>query len=398
MKSRSLEEYIRNNSEKPDSGDGYQFLTDKLQDLVTERILYSRSVGEHKDNVLHLFLWDMYYYGNTTFDNNQKEVFLSWYRDNKESIIKCLDEGDEDLTKLIHNIIKHWPFLRDELFNEDFQELEECNTVEDFEHFISKHPQSYPEYLLKAKYRIAVLTHTIFEEFQQALEEYPDSDWVKELEKRCGKIEPIGLKYLLSESIEKDVKLKDSIMKDFLEKFVMVPHVKSGSDNTGSMYVSVSVVTEKLWNIVLKKSCVFEKGDDIPKLMTYDELKCFIDGVQQLVSIKFRLLTIQEWEKCAYAGEKGHLFSGGNEIKNVAVYSGNSGFSLQPVKSKKSNKLGIYDMSGNAWEWCQSESEELSVAPIKGGDFTSPEEWCEISATKYVPKSCYAGCRLVLDC
>ena len=70
---------------------------------------------------------------------------------------------------------------------------------------------------------------------------------------------------------------------------------------------------------------------------------------------KFRLPTDAEWEYAARGGKKSHSYqySGSNNISDVAWYDGNSGNKTHPVGTKQADELGLYDMTGNVWEWCQ---------------------------------------------
>ena len=125
-----------------------------------------------------------------------------------------------------------------------------------------------------------------------------------------------------------------------------------------SYSIGETVVTQALWEAIMGNNPSHFKGADRPvERVSWDDCQDFIRKLNEKTNRKFRLPSEAEWEFAARGGNKGknnsYKYAGSNTIGNVAWYDDNSKDKTHPVAQKQPNELGLYDMSGNVWEWCQ---------------------------------------------
>ncbi|MBN8545545.1 MAG: SUMF1/EgtB/PvdO family nonheme iron enzyme [Ignavibacteria bacterium] len=164
-------------------------------------------------------------------------------------------------------------------------------------------------------------------------------------------------------------------------------------------------VTQELWESVMAKNHSTFKGSKRPandfnwylavefcnKLSEKEGLQRVYSGRGKEITCDFtangyRLPTEEEWEYAASGGNKskGYVYSGSNNLEEVGWYSCSG---TEEVGKKKPNELGLYDMSGNAPEWCWDMGDYSFSRVLRGGGWDTSEEYCRVSRSRNVGAS-----------
>ncbi|MEZ4851641.1 MAG: formylglycine-generating enzyme family protein [Bacteroidia bacterium] len=127
-----------------------------------------------------------------------------------------------------------------------------------------------------------------------------------------------------------------------------------------TFYIGQFPVTQEIWEAIMGENPSYFKGPKRPvENVSWEDAQVFLEKLNQKLDLKgaraYRLPTEAEWEFAARGGiySQGFSYAGSENLEQVGWYGENSEVQTQPVGILQPNELGIYDMSGNVWEWCQ---------------------------------------------
>ncbi|MDR0893225.1 MAG: formylglycine-generating enzyme family protein [Mediterranea sp.] len=184
----------------------------------------------------------------------------------------------------------------------------------------------------------------------------------------------------------------------------------------GDFLIGKYVITQRQWKAVMMDNPSFNQDDNYPvEDINWDDTQQFLCKLNAATGKNYRLPTEAEWEFAARGGKesKGFLYSGSNNISYVGWHRDNSWGRTHPVGYKRANELGIYDMSGNVWEWCNDWYDEYPKRPQKnpqgpshgtnrigrGGSWGDEMSLCRVAYRSYIDpedRSSLLGFRVVL--
>lgn len=158
-------------------------------------------------------------------------------------------------------------------------------------------------------------------------------------------------------------------------------------------YLCDTSLPQWAWVAVMHENPSHFLGDDNRPVenVNYFECSYFLQVLNRISGQEFRLPTEEEWEYAARGGRKskGYKYSGSNNIDEVAWHVKNAGSKTVPVKTKKPNELGLYDMAGNVWNWTSTLYGRYPGSPgipptdnmvVKGSGWCSPPYSCRITS------------------
>ncbi|WP_248289636.1 SUMF1/EgtB/PvdO family nonheme iron enzyme [Thalassotalea sp. Y01] len=209
---------------------------------------------------------------------------------------------------------------------------------------------------------------------EPAQQTQPEQNKVAEISEQSLSEETIEDPSAQDKSLQQPAELSDAMVERLMKDMIWVEggEFTMGSDHVDAnsrekpphqvtvdgFYMGRTEVTQELFLAVMGWNFSYFPCDLCPvNNISWINMQQFINRLNEATGKVFRLPSEAEWAFAAKGGNqsKGFLFSGSDTIDDVAWYAGNANRKLQPVGLKRGNELGLHDMTGNVWEFCQDD-------------------------------------------
>jgi len=298
-------------------------------------------------------------------------------------------------------------------------EFKDCRTYDDYSSFIKKHPDSplkstcdsiLHEFNALRNDGRASVNNTGNRDIKDREKEWVDVKWNPTI----TLLQLRSLVDMMNNMLLIPAKNKEFIMGKTMGKGYDSPQhtVVLSSD----YYMCKYEVTRSLWYAIMNDSIVTEEGMLPMTHITWNDAEAFTKKLNKLTGLPFSLPTEAQWEYAAAGGES-YPYAGSDNIRDVAYYASNANERLHPVGEKRENGFDLYDMSGNAAEWCtdwMSRYENTRVTDpqgpaenpghhkkiVRGGSYLANERDMDIrhrSVQTYDTSEPHIGFRVVLN-
>ena len=170
-------------------------------------------------------------------------------------------------------------------------------------------------------------------------------------------------------------------------------------------FIGETEVTQKLWFAVMGNNPSYfqdDEGNRPVENVSWNDAQVFVKKLNEITGQQFRLPFEAEWEYAARGGKKStnKKYAGSDNLDEVAWHVDNAGSQTHPVARKLPNELGLYDMSGNMWEWCDCIGDPINLlCNLRGGSFGNDSLWLRSSSRYISPadnRNVQEGLRVIL--